>query len=105
MTLKQLQAKGEKATIRDFIKFYQKIPSERWITYFFRLKKTDKCCARGFLGKHNSRPVILDDRLLDLAPSVASANNGSDCYYSLGESPKTRTLKYLRSLLLKKKKI
>jgi hypothetical protein len=91
-------------TVKDFIKFFDAIPEDKWITGTFA--NGDKCCAIGHLGmrKWGDQPeavttlakLVGQDR--EYPEVIASVNNNGswdEDYSELGKTPKERVLNYL----------
>lgn len=89
-------------TLDDFIKFYQKIPANKWLIMYYH--ESGKRCAIGHLLERDN--VTCEDyspsyrRLRELIDRSISIIN--DCYQDedikLGKTPKTRVINYLKQV-------
>lgn len=98
-------------TVKDFIKFFEGIPEDRWLKYqLYDLNKPDCHCANGHLGVTNryykdqytknsmNLTRLTENESMNYAERIALINNGSSGYQHLGNNPKERVLNYLYTL-------
>jgi hypothetical protein len=88
-------------TVNQFIKFFSKIPKNRWCTDSFI--EDNKCCAYGHLGCRTYNDMFKGKagQLLKLFDRIdASVTEVNDTNYTQfkAKHPKTRILKALRAI-------